>query len=723
MEGPRGVYLTKPSAHEQLGVGRHLEGCSLESSQGTVGTDEATKRDQMQQQKQLLPGHSKAPTARCNVCHDLEFEQAEIDNNTWVQTTKEELDGAVRRGCPTCSLISQAITRFCASLRSDYNRAKYPELHGLKQPNRVRIMPFKYLCLHLQFQKPDGGHAQVLLDLFSPRGSSAFPVLQAPDCLSSKLTLTGLATKIEAWIQNCESKHIHCHVPNRPKLPSRAIDVGFTENYDDIKLVSCGGKSARYVALSYCWGKGAGMFQTTRSSLASWIQGIPWNELPKTFQDSIIITRRLGISYLWIDALCIVQDDTHDWEVESANMASVYSNSYLTIAATAASDSHHGLFVDRWTHSSAEVGLKLPVDALRVPTSVDNPDESIFVRPWIHLAHDRFSDTENAQDHAEDAPLLTRAWAFQERLLPSRTLHVHAEELVWECKSAVQCECEHLDQTASFEAVEMEGWLKDSVTGSLHAGESAEKLGFVWLILVSEFGALHLTHESDRLAALSGLASMFSGKCLGNYLGGIWEHDLPRGLMFTVTNIELGELLPVQQIQMSPPSWSWASAYVGGSMRISYNHILDNGFVKDPHFQVIGIDLILQSGNPFSWLERGLLQLKGSCTVAKISTGPLPSGNPQFVMTVGGVQKVILLMCFWSDGNIEHLENVPLDCILIGTEDPSWIAEPGRTPWEYVLVLRKTSVDSNTYQRVGLLLTTEETCSLRNEIVRTMLLA
>ncbi|KAH9221777.1 hypothetical protein DL95DRAFT_511711 [Leptodontidium sp. 2 PMI_412] len=295
-------------------------------------------------------------------------------------------------------------------------------------------------------------------------------------------------------------------------------------------------------------------------------------------------------------------------------MASVYSNSYLTIAATAASDSHHGLFVDRWTHSSAGVGLKLPVDALRVPTSVDNSDESIFVRPWIHLAHDRFSDTENAQDHAEDAPLLTRAWAFQERLLPSRTLHVHAEELVWECKSAVQCQCEHLDQTASFEAVEMEEWLKDSVTGSLHADESAEKLGFVWLILVSEFGALHLTHESDRLAALSGLASMFS----------------------------------VQQIQMSPPSWSWASAYVGGSMRISYNHILDNGFVKDPHFQVIGIDLILQSGNPFSWLERGLLQLKGSCTVAKISTGPLPSGNPQFVMTVGGVQKVILLMCFFG---------------------------------------------------------------------------
>ncbi|KAH7321963.1 heterokaryon incompatibility protein-domain-containing protein [Rhexocercosporidium sp. MPI-PUGE-AT-0058] len=465
------------------------------------------------------------------------------------------------------------------------------------------------------------------------------------------------------------------------------------------------------------------MIQTTRSSLTAWTRGIPWQELPKTFQDAIIVTRELGVRYLWIDALCIVQDDTQDWEIESAKMASVYSNSYLTMAATAASDSHQGLFIDRWTRSIGQGGIKLPVDAQRIPSSIHNPDSSIFVRPRIHLAHDRFSNMENASSHAEDAPLLTKAWAFQERLLPSRTLHIHAEELVWECKSAVQCECQHLDRTASFEDIGMGGWLKNFVTGSIHADESAEKLGYVWLDLVSEFGALNLTHESDRLAALSGLASEFSDKSLGAYFGGIWEHDLPRGLLFTVTNTRSREVLPTLQSQTSPPSWSWASAYLCKAQRVSYSHILDDGFIKDSRFQVIGTNLTPQSRNPFSWLERGRLQLRGPCTIAKICTRPLLSGDRQFVIELGGVQRAISLEHFWSDINIEDLDNMPLCCILVGAQDPSWISKSGRLQCEYTLALRKTPMDQNTYQRVGLLLNMVTANSLRNETPHSLVLA
>jgi hypothetical protein len=77
--------------------------------------------------------------------------------------------------------------------------------------------------------------------------------------------------------------------------------------------------------------------------------------------------------------------------------------------------------------------------------------DEIFIHPRLHLAHNRFKNMENAEDYVEDAPLLTRAWAFQERLFPSRTLHFHAEELIWECKSAVQCECEELNQRFSYQ--------------------------------------------------------------------------------------------------------------------------------------------------------------------------------------------------------------------------------------------------------------------------------
>lgn len=63
---------------------------------------------------------------------------------------------------------------------------------------------------------------------------------------------------------------------------------------------------------------------------------IPWDKLPSTFQDAITVTRRLGIAYIWIDSLCIVQDDAQDWEREAAKMALIFESAYLTIAATAA---------------------------------------------------------------------------------------------------------------------------------------------------------------------------------------------------------------------------------------------------------------------------------------------------------------------------------------------------------------------------------------------------
>lgn len=101
-------------------------------------------------------------------------------------------------------------------------------------------------------------------------------------------------------------------ISKNPVLPARVLSVGFRESYNDIKLVLSQGTSAQSVALSYCWGNGEGMIRTTKSSLTSWTEAIPWQQLPRTFQDAIRITRELGVPYLWIDALCIIQDDVQD---------------------------------------------------------------------------------------------------------------------------------------------------------------------------------------------------------------------------------------------------------------------------------------------------------------------------------------------------------------------------------------------------------------------------
>ncbi|KAF2729260.1 HET-domain-containing protein, partial [Polyplosphaeria fusca] len=141
------------------------------------------------------------------------------------------------------------------------------------------------------------------------------------------------------------------------------------------------GQQGRYVALSYCWGSSLPC-KTTLENLETHTLGLSFDNLPNTLQDSIIVTRLLGLRFIWIDCLCIIQNDKDDWERESARMASIYSNSYLAIAATRATNCNQGILELR-----------------------NRPKE----------------------------PLQRRAWVFQERILAPRTLHFGSDQMFWEC--------------------------------------------------------------------------------------------------------------------------------------------------------------------------------------------------------------------------------------------------------------------------------------------------
>jgi hypothetical protein len=103
------------------------------------------------------------------------------------------------------------------------------------------------------------------------------------------------------------------------------------------------GSEGQYIALSYCWGKSLA-YKTNMANLQKHKEdgGIKYTQLPKTLQDVVFLVRYLGIQYLWADCLCIIQDDTADWEHEASRMADVYSNAYLTIAATRSSHCGEG---------------------------------------------------------------------------------------------------------------------------------------------------------------------------------------------------------------------------------------------------------------------------------------------------------------------------------------------------------------------------------------------
>jgi len=161
-----------------------------------------------------------------------------------------------------------------------------------------------------------------------------------------QFTNSSLAT-CKNWLESCASSHSICaHPKDERTLPTRLIDVGCTDMTS--RVVSTKGlpNDIPYMTLSHCWGKLA-IQRLTRDTLEAFQQEIPWAHLCKTFQDAILVTRILGCSYLWINSLCIIQDDEEDWNKESLLMSQVYGSSMLNLAASGAADGSVGLYFTR----------------------------------------------------------------------------------------------------------------------------------------------------------------------------------------------------------------------------------------------------------------------------------------------------------------------------------------------------------------------------------------
>ena len=225
---------------------------------------------------------------------------------------------------------------------------------------------------------------------------------------------------IHGWLDNCVAEHGSCRNKKLPRLPTRVIDVGSSVGGSP-RLLETNGRPAHYLALSHCWGTRAAPEKSLRllqSNLQDLLTEIPIESVPKTFQDAIEVARKLKFRYLWIDALCIIQDSKSDWEDESAKMNDVYECSHLTIVATSAKSSNDG-FLER---------PRIPV--VTVPYRDDN-DPTIRGRFYITR-----SVSGRAPWHLVDETAWnTRGWTYQERLLSRRMLHFTPSILFWECRS------------------------------------------------------------------------------------------------------------------------------------------------------------------------------------------------------------------------------------------------------------------------------------------------
>lgn len=399
------------------------------------------------------------------------------------------------------------------------------------------------------------------------------------------------------WLNDCSDKHARCGGGRSHTNPTRLLCIKPGDTY------LCSGSDLPsgilYATLSHCWGN-LKFFQLRKANLSTVYHKINILDLPKTFYDAILIARHLDFEYIWIDSLCIIQDDDADWSRESSLMSSIYSNAHLNIAAAGAVDGSEGCFFERPPPHLWRYRIPLTVRGKKGVYGLSVSDPS-YRCVWSQ-------------------PLVKRAWALQERILARRTIHFSKTELLWECNTKVACE--------TFP----EGLPKYQ----LHPGHFHKKEILDWHIIVDNYTSAKLTYSKDKLVALSGIAQMFHQRTGDQYVAGMWRHDLELSLIWVLQSKTVER--PAEE---RAPTWSWAS--IDGRVVLA-GLTSSREYVKHIYIKVLDIFLQMKTSDPFGELTGGTLKLGCEALLG----GIIGKSTTRDVYPVKFGQSTIRLLIVWD---------------------------------------------------------------------------
>ncbi|KAE8330200.1 heterokaryon incompatibility protein-domain-containing protein [Aspergillus sergii] len=497
----------------------------------------------------------------CHLCSNIQSTTPKWDIP---QHTRRDIVDSAAKGCESCSLLLQGITYLIPNSESIWALRFVPYNVSGSQDSRGNDLEglFKLkihtsgtgwdLTWDLDFYS-DLRNFRNLAVPFSQTGSVVNIPPAPDDALSDNAFLT-----VSEWIKECDESHDDCKRHEDNTLPTRLLDIGCS-NTDTIKLFEpLQHENGEYACLSYCWGS-APFFKTERATLEANKKGIAWTSLTKTFQDAILMARRLCIRWLWIDALCIIQDDDIDWAREAASMASVYENAYITISAAKSRDSNGGLFSRAMETNlilRSKNGNEYIIRAFADPVTLTVEEATTtYYFDASHWKWNRFSPSLY--------PLLGRGWCYQERILSPRVLHFGHQEVLWECRTGVTCECKELQRAPSLKsALGKLGRRRSNPSVPSPKGKSKALIKIqkrtdindrTWRTIVQGYSNGALTRPSDRLPAISGLAKRVDMDTT-DYLAGIWRPSLLHDLVWRVAH----DPVPRPTCWIAP-SWSWAA--------------------------------------------------------------------------------------------------------------------------------------------------------------------
>jgi hypothetical protein len=347
-----------------------------------------------------------------------------------------------------------------------------------------------------------------------------------------------------------------------------------------LQLVEFPSRTPPYVALSHRW-PWVEQFKTTKENLETYKKSIPFNLLPKTFKDAVLVTQAFDVRHLWIDSICIVQNDPQDWKIQSEQIGSIYEKSICTLAAI---DAHvhagrdEGLFQDRdflpvtinltskYDHSYNERSSD-PREPAQVIYKLNGEIIDVHTRSlseWDNCTYQITPEHTTFTMSVELSEWGSRAWIFQERVLSSRIVYFSKEQLFWECAETVLSEHnpENSETRERFHRAlrspddleaEISSVRDEPGYGSPFNDLWLEHQKFkVWWVLAEQYSQCELTFSSDKWFAISGLCKVLQSRFQSGIHAGIWDSAVGAGLLWHVRD---EARTPYDAFQA--PSWSW----------------------------------------------------------------------------------------------------------------------------------------------------------------------
>lgn len=362
------------------------------------------------------------------------------------------------------------------------------------------------------------------------------------------------------WLEECCTSHEGCRrgsysgqcfddLHHSNLLPFRVIDVGCGDGSQPRLWTTHYQQTGRYMTLSHCWGR-IQPPKTTKATVEAYHVAIPNGHLSKTFLDAIRLTRELGERFLWIDSLCIVQDDPSELAVQIDLMGAIFEGSYCTIAATDAKgvdgslDTDMGLFLSR--PETSKTACLLVRDGNTTPGGT----HQVFIYERLENLHKELLSL------LRQKAWYWRGWVFQERELSRRCIFFTQEIVGWRCN--LYCETE---RTGGQEYRHPRGApvLKTGAKAGTYDYDTRHRIEMLWESLVEDYSNTKLTYSSDKDKAIKGAMERLNKRFAAVFHFGILdlgaEEDICSQLLWMLysrRNSLLG-----RDPGFAYPTWSW----------------------------------------------------------------------------------------------------------------------------------------------------------------------